>query len=359
MLRVFAAALLALALCCLAPSASACLWDNDTLMMERMRFPGTLDVITGKFPRHSRAFYEWRLRDRLPKIDGTPATRMYIDDVAVAFDKTGRGDMAILAMVLKEQIAPGEYETSANLGTFLFHRGDFEAGLPFIEQALRINPKAHFGREEYQKLLVEYVIATRKAGNRGLPLRGRLPGDSRFRGRVDMGVPPMPGGFARFLKDRGRNAGPKAVKGILGMMRFGNHDSPVLLEALGDLLMAPYNKDDWKKNATQNAWAHQSKDAKRLATRAYLKASYTTHQADQVRASEAYRRHALASIQSQSSAPGAGAEPLNDVEDRLMKEIEEAERYLAGVARDEKLWIDNGLDVEKQFGWKYFKAARP
>ncbi|WDQ19366.1 hypothetical protein [Rhodopirellula sp. P2] len=29
-----------------------------------------------------------------------------------------------------------------------------------------------------------------------------------------------------------------AAKGVMGMMRFGNHDSPVLLEALGDLLLA-------------------------------------------------------------------------------------------------------------------------
>ena len=45
-----------------------------------------------------------------------------------------------------------------------------------------------------------------------------------------------------------------AIRGVLGMMRFGQHDSPLLLEALGDLLSA--NVGDY--------------DAKRLAARAYL-----------------------------------------------------------------------------------------
>ncbi len=37
----------------------ACLWDTDTLQMERQRFPDALELITGKFLRHSREFYDW------------------------------------------------------------------------------------------------------------------------------------------------------------------------------------------------------------------------------------------------------------------------------------------------------------
>ena len=51
----------------------------------------------------------------------------------------------------------------------------------------------------------------------------------------------------------------KAITGVLGMMKFGNHDSPVLLEALGDLLVS----------------RGYDTDGKRLAARAYLKASYS------------------------------------------------------------------------------------
>ena len=44
--------------------ATACEWDYDTLQMERERFPGALELIVGKFLRHSEPFYEWRVSDR-------------------------------------------------------------------------------------------------------------------------------------------------------------------------------------------------------------------------------------------------------------------------------------------------------
>jgi len=39
-----------------ASAANACLWDIDTLPMERRLFPGTLEIIAGKFVRHRRAY---------------------------------------------------------------------------------------------------------------------------------------------------------------------------------------------------------------------------------------------------------------------------------------------------------------
>jgi hypothetical protein len=38
----------------MAGSARACIWDRDTLAMERARFPTTLELITGKFLRRTR-----------------------------------------------------------------------------------------------------------------------------------------------------------------------------------------------------------------------------------------------------------------------------------------------------------------
>src|SRR5262245_16705773 len=60
--------------------AQACLWDWDTLQMERGRFPGVLEMITGKFVRHSSAYYEWRIRDR------TVHMRSPADDPALSDD---------------------------------------------------------------------------------------------------------------------------------------------------------------------------------------------------------------------------------------------------------------------------------
>ena len=235
-------------------SAPACEWDYDTLQMERQRFPDALELITGKFLRHSPEFYQWRVRNRLQRLADEPANLALYDDLAVAYDKTGRPALAIETILKKDNLNAGMYETYANLGTFHIHAGDFQAGLPFLIKALEINPEAHFGREEYQKLLVEYVLSKRETPPVPLPMDA---GDRQFQ---------VPGGFAAFVfaskgltwqtpADRQAIAeeSSRATKGVLGMMRFGDFQSPVLLEALADLLMV-----------------EMAGDAKQLASRALL-----------------------------------------------------------------------------------------
>src|SRR5687768_4983213 len=88
----------------LLPSAAiACLWDYDTLLQERSRFPDTLELITGKFLRHSKEFYEWRIQDRLKKLEAEPDNLAYHDDLGVAYDKTGQHDKAIETMLAKDK----------------------------------------------------------------------------------------------------------------------------------------------------------------------------------------------------------------------------------------------------------------
>ncbi|HEX6984614.1 MAG TPA: hypothetical protein VF170_04520, partial [Planctomycetaceae bacterium] len=259
---------LLLALSLTAPAA-ACEWDYDTLRMERERFPGALELIVGKFLRHSDAFYEWRVKDRRADIAAyesgeRPLTderlaRTY-DDLAVALDKLKRHDEAIEVIREKATRLPdvGRYETHANLGTFLVHSGRLEEGVAELKKAIEINPDAHFGREKYQVLLVEYVMEKRgEDGSIPLPL------DVQYRAAA------MP--FATWILERQGLAASndaksvdaeieQATKGILGMMRFGDYRSPVLLEALGDLLLV--GKGDVGEGQAQ-----------RLAARAYLRAA--------------------------------------------------------------------------------------
>lgn len=149
------------------------------------------------------------------------------------------------------------------------HAGQFEEGRKQVERAIAINPDAHFGREVYQKMLADYVLRTRKRGVISLPL-------DRYGGRLpDLGGAGF-GSFVLKVTKAGDDAKArdeelrKATMGVLGMMRFANYESPILLEALGDLLR------------TQG----YPSDAKQLAARAYLKASYGV-QDDAVR--DAYR----------------------------------------------------------------------
>lgn len=53
----------------------ACLWDYDTLKMERAAVPTAHEAIVGYFARHSDHYYRWRIKDRtsVPVDDRSPA----------------------------------------------------------------------------------------------------------------------------------------------------------------------------------------------------------------------------------------------------------------------------------------------
>jgi len=276
--------------------ALACLWDYDTLKMERQRFPTTLELITGKFLRHSPEFYEWRIRDREAKLAADPNNLAYLDDLAGAYDKIGKPEKAIEVMHQSAKVQPVRYETESNIALFFFHAGQLETSLRHVENALKINPDAHFGREKYQKYLTEYVISRRVDGKIKLPLAAVRVYDAHAP------QPPKPSNvqtessFDKFLTKnwddrRIREENPAAIKGVAGMMRFADHKAPILLESLGTLLSGD----------PDNPWH----DGKRLSARAFLKASYEAND-DTVRRD--YRLMATRVINMQTVHPGTNDE---------------------------------------------------
>ena len=309
----------------------ACLWDYDTLMMERARFPDTLELITGKFRRHSTEFYQWRIRDRLLKLESEPENLAWLDDLAVAYDKTGQHAKAIETMARKESIQPGLYETAANLGTFHIHAGELEKGLEHIRRAIEINPDAHFGREVYQQLLVEYVLECRKAGRGGLPLAGEDPGFVSF-----LYDSPQRKELSQIDSETGMM---KALTGIQGMMRFGHHDSPILLEVLGELLSSPRGL--------------RLDDAKRLAARAYLRAS---DEVEDETARAAYRQRAVRALSMQTVSSGNWIQlQLSSLEATFRDELAQAENWFEEVHSHEIAWIAEGKDADAEFSRVYYQ----
>ncbi|PQO39231.1 hypothetical protein C5Y96_05070 [Blastopirellula marina] len=274
----------------------------------------------GDFVRHSDAYYRWRIENRLAKpVD--ERTPMDYDDIAVAYDKLGQQDKAIETIYEKIRRFSSEsvYESEANLGTFLIHAGHLEEGLVHIDKAIEINSDAHFGREIYQKLLVEYLLQQRAAGNQGLPL---ATDDKQ--------------NFATFLAehlDWSVTSRPeetqKAITGILGMMRFGHYDSPILLEALGDLLMT------------------QGRDANMLAAQAYLRATILA--SDQEGAAAAYYAKAEKAMELQHNTT------LQKLQKDLSVAVKQADKKFAQIEADEIAWSAADEDLDQKFASKYYE----
>jgi hypothetical protein len=148
-----------------------------------LRFAMVHDVIHERFARHGRDYYLKRnqlVREELK--DRKPDARYFalVDDLAVGLEFAGEHDEAIRLMrdKLRQQQALGLkdrdlYSTHANLGTFLilgpFRKvvpGDaaskavLREGLAHIHESIRVNPEAHFGREVWQAVIVEYMAAS-------------------------------------------------------------------------------------------------------------------------------------------------------------------------------------------------------
>jgi hypothetical protein len=228
------AALLSLSL-----PAMACLWDRDTPADEAKGLPQVAAVITGRFIRNPPLYYEMRLARVAALLKEQPGILDAYDDAAVACDRLGRGDEAIARMEKKreqldrfDQTRPDVkehwYRYHANLGTFLAHRwsragadrnriAEVKQGRDEIARAIEINPKAHFGREKYQLMVMDWMIdppvigATRELPN-FLELKGSLSG--------------------RKQKESG-----DAVKGLSGLIVLGNAwESVDVFNALGAAL---------------------------------------------------------------------------------------------------------------------------
>ena len=342
-------------------TAMACLWDTDTLAQERAKFPSALELIAGKFPRHSPAFYQWRIDDRQAKLDSGDDQASYYDDIAVAYDKLRQDDQAIEWMHKKAEkfndSVDNRYKTAANLGTFYLHSRQLDKGIEQLELAIKINPNAHFGRERYQLYLAKYIKLRLENGHLRdgrllLPLRYDRDHNSPAADLETDSSQPIDQvhphekvrhfGSAVVYFDDGtyRQIDEKqtadAVKGILGMMRFGHYDSPVLLECLGDLLSET-------SSVNQNS-------AYTIAARAYMRAADLLPQDDEAprnRYHELVKRvmHYKENLDHQ------------DIRRYLELELAEAKEYYTQIVADEELWISQNADVDALFQAKYYASS--
>lgn len=168
-----------------APAARACIWDDDSLRTEAQGLPGLTEIITGRFDRFPPLYFEMRLARSRAELEADPHNWNAYDNAGVSCDRLGLHDDAVALLCLKlERLREAGidadatdpearnhyYRACANLGTLLAHRwikvgraaqdlSDLREGRDWIARAIEVNPDAHFGREKYQLLAMEWLIA--------------------------------------------------------------------------------------------------------------------------------------------------------------------------------------------------------
>ncbi|MCA9180000.1 MAG: hypothetical protein KDA51_01070 [Planctomycetales bacterium] len=175
----------------IAAPAYACINDRDTRRAQKeaepedpmQGLPPIPNVLRGRFDRYPDLYYEMR-RDRvLGALEQDPNQIALYDDLAVAYDRLGDDEHAIdwmdRKLVLLENTSDKSsdewkehwYSYHANQGTFYahnwIHNGANRANLAellkardLIAKAIAIKPNAHFGREKYQLMAINWIAET-------------------------------------------------------------------------------------------------------------------------------------------------------------------------------------------------------
>ena len=90
--------------------------DSDTLAAEGKQLPDVVRVISGRFERNPPLYFQMRIARVQKELQLYPERLPLYDDIAVAFDRLGRGDEAIAWMNRKKaQLAKLQLASSTRL----------------------------------------------------------------------------------------------------------------------------------------------------------------------------------------------------------------------------------------------------
>ncbi|MBI1785749.1 hypothetical protein HYR69_11450, partial [Candidatus Sumerlaeota bacterium] len=204
--------------------------------------PNAPEIITGWFERNPPRYYQMRLDRMIELIGEQPGNLEAYDNAGVAALRTGKGLEAVEWIERKQaeldklpdndpRKSDHQYRCWSNMGTFLMQNW-FEAGsdrsriselelaCDYIRRAIQLNPHAHFGRERYQLMFMEWIVRSPKVFEK--VSRAEESPDSTF-------LPLTGEGFMTFTRmltgDHGRLKSLEmedAIDGLLGLITLGS-----------------------------------------------------------------------------------------------------------------------------------------
>ncbi|HXD00588.1 MAG TPA: tetratricopeptide repeat protein [Verrucomicrobiae bacterium] len=140
-----------------AHSATACIWDAETLLQERLKSSDMATVILKAAPAPPDPA---PLRKRIKDITASPLTNdpAWWNNLAGAHLRLGEAKEAAALLETVTNRFPNDYGIHANLGTAYHLMGRYQEAEREITRDLEINPAAHFGVERYHLALLQYLV---------------------------------------------------------------------------------------------------------------------------------------------------------------------------------------------------------
>jgi tetratricopeptide (TPR) repeat protein len=207
----------------------ACLWDDEVYEAEERAMPCLTSAVVGSFPRHTPSYYQARLSAAESVLAADPFNTWALDLAGVALLKQGKLKESEAMMLRRQEAQPDAYATHANLGTLYTFSGDFDAALTHIDRAMAVEPKAHFGREKYHRLLVVYLKALKAQPARATE---NFLGVTVTDAERSSGSPQK---FDAAMQKAG--LGRDAFDALVAMITvYGASDNPHVLAGAGDML---------------------------------------------------------------------------------------------------------------------------
>ena len=151
----------------------ACGWHYETIKAEARSLPCTRNVALNAYPRYQETHLRHKVQAGLIMSALLPSSLRALDELAVSWILLRDLPRARCVLERRQDLAPTAYATHANWGTYFTFSGELKRAEHHVQEILKADPDAHFGRERDHLTLIRYLIKYQAEGQFKVDMYGR------------------------------------------------------------------------------------------------------------------------------------------------------------------------------------------
>ena len=171
--RVEAVVLATILLSLIITPVYACGWHYETIKAEGRSLPCTRNVALNAYPSYQESHLRQKIRVAVMMSALLPTSLRALDELTVSSILLKDLPRARCALERREALAPDDYATHANWGTYFTFSGELELAERHVKATLKDDPEAHFGRERDHLTLIQYLREHQAEGKFTVDMYGR------------------------------------------------------------------------------------------------------------------------------------------------------------------------------------------